>query len=149
MHHGHATTVKRKTKGGTVAATPLLQRSLQCPYCPAKCVLEQCLTMHLQAKHGQPRRQAKHNSMKVECKEPAAHLLECQSLRELRRKRGLETPKDGEVFFSCQLTSFLKELFKPASPSALTPDEPESSSVEQQRGTARPQRCILHAPTLR
>ncbi|KAH8603496.1 hypothetical protein ERJ75_001816700 [Trypanosoma vivax] len=32
-NHKHATTVKLKTKDGTVAVSPLLQRSLQCPYC--------------------------------------------------------------------------------------------------------------------
>ncbi|CCD21130.1 reverse transcriptase (RNA-dependent DNA polymerase), partial [Trypanosoma vivax Y486] len=125
MHHKHATTVKRKMKDGTVAATPLLQRSLQCPYCLMKCALKQCLTMHLQAKRGQPRREARHNSLKVECKETAAHLLECPSLRELRRKHRLETLKDGELFFNAQLATFLKELFKLESPSAPTPDEPE------------------------
>ncbi|KAH8617294.1 hypothetical protein ERJ75_000391400 [Trypanosoma vivax] len=81
--------------------------------------------MDLRAKHGQPRREARHNSLKVECKETAAHLVECPSLRELRRKRGLETPKDGELFFSAQLASFLKELFKLESPSAPTSEEPE------------------------
>ncbi|KAH8617792.1 hypothetical protein ERJ75_000337000 [Trypanosoma vivax] len=81
--------------------------------------------MHLQAKHGQPRREARHNSLKVECRESAAHLLECPSLRELRKKRGLETPKGRELFFSAQLASFLKELFKLESPSAPTPDESE------------------------
>ncbi|KAG8342813.1 hypothetical protein TRVL_06361 [Trypanosoma vivax] len=124
-HHEHATTVKQKMKDGTVAATPLLKRSLQCPYCPMKCALKQSLTMHLQAKHGQPRREAEHNLLKVECKESAAHLLECPSLRELRRKHELETPKDGELFFGGQLASFLKELFKLESPSAPTSDEPE------------------------
>ncbi|CCD15171.1 hypothetical protein, unlikely [Trypanosoma congolense IL3000] len=39
---------------------------------------------------------------------------------------GLETRKDGEVFFSAQLVGFLKELFKLESPSAPTPDKPES-----------------------
>ncbi|KAH8609047.1 hypothetical protein ERJ75_001261000 [Trypanosoma vivax] len=112
-------------KDGTVAATRLLQRSLQCPYCPMKCALKQYLTMHLQAKHGQPRREARHNSLNVECKESAAHLLECPSLRELRKKHGLETLKSGELFFSAQLASFLKELFNRESPSAYTPDEPE------------------------
>ncbi|KAG8340407.1 hypothetical protein TRVL_08763 [Trypanosoma vivax] len=81
--------------------------------------------MHLRAKHGQPRREARHNSLKVECKETAAHLVECPSLRELRKKHGLETLKDGERFFSAQLASFLKELFKLESPSAPTSDEPE------------------------
>ncbi|KAH8619520.1 hypothetical protein ERJ75_000158200 [Trypanosoma vivax] len=81
--------------------------------------------MRLQAKHGQPRREARHNSLKVECKESEAHLLECPSLRELRKKHELETLKDGELFFSAQLSSFLKELFKLESPSATTPDEPE------------------------
>ncbi|KAG8340414.1 hypothetical protein TRVL_08756 [Trypanosoma vivax] len=102
-HHKHATTVKRKTKDGTVAATPLLQRLLQCPYCPMKCALKQYFTMHLQAKHGQPRKESVHNSLKVECKGYAAHLLGCPSLRELRKKHGLETLKDGELFFSAQL----------------------------------------------
>ncbi|KAG8345516.1 hypothetical protein TRVL_03652 [Trypanosoma vivax] len=81
--------------------------------------------MHLQAKHGKPRREAEHNSLKVECRESAAHLLECPSLRELRKKHGLVTLKDVEVFFSAQLSSFSKELFKLESPSAPTPDEPE------------------------
>ncbi|KAG8340300.1 hypothetical protein TRVL_08875 [Trypanosoma vivax] len=124
-HHKHATTVKQKMKDSTVAVSPLLKRSFQCPYCPVKCALKQRLTMHLRAKHGQPRREAKHSSLKVECKESAAHRLECPSLRELRKKHGLETLKDGELFFSAQLASFLKELFKLASPSAPTPDEPE------------------------
>ncbi|KAH8606860.1 hypothetical protein ERJ75_001449300 [Trypanosoma vivax] len=95
------------------------------PCCPVKCALKQSLTMHLRAKHGQPRREARHNSLKVECKETAAHLVECPSLRELRKKHGLETLKDGERFFSAQLASFLKELFKLESPSAPTSDEPE------------------------
>ncbi|KAG8345043.1 hypothetical protein TRVL_04132 [Trypanosoma vivax] len=112
-------------KDGMVAATPLLQRSFQCPYCLMKCALKQCLTMHLHAKRGQPRREAVHNSLKVECKESAAHLVECQSLREIRKQHGLETLKDGELFFSAQLASFLKELFKLESPSAPNPDEPE------------------------
>ncbi|KAH8610384.1 hypothetical protein ERJ75_001111000 [Trypanosoma vivax] len=112
-------------KDGTVAATPLLQRSLQCPYWPVKCALKQCLTMHLQAKRGQPGREARHNSLRVERSESAAHLLECPSLRELRKRHGLETLMDREVFFSAQLASFLKELFKLESPSVPTPDEPE------------------------
>ncbi|CCD18493.1 hypothetical protein ERJ75_000487900 [Trypanosoma vivax] len=124
-HHEHATTAKQKMKDGTAAATPLLQRSLQSLYCPVKCALKQCLTMHPQAKHGQPRREAVHNSLKVDCGESAAHLLECPSLRELRKKHGLETLKSGELIFSAQLASFLKELFKLASPSAPTPHEPE------------------------
>ncbi|KAH8617513.1 hypothetical protein ERJ75_000363000 [Trypanosoma vivax] len=112
-------------KDGTVAVTPLLQRSLQCPYCLMKCALKQYNTMHPQAKHGQPKREARHNSLKVERKESAAHLVECPSLRELRKRHGLETLKDGELFFSAQLASFLKELFKLERPSAPTPDEPE------------------------
>ncbi|KAG8341148.1 hypothetical protein TRVL_08023 [Trypanosoma vivax] len=114
---------------GTAAATPLLQRSLQRPYCPVKCALKQYLTMHFQAKHGQPRREARHNSLKVECEESATHLLECPSLRKLRNKHGLETLKDVEVLFSAQLASFLKELFKLETPSAPTSDEPESKSA--------------------
>ncbi|KAG8339715.1 reverse transcriptase (RNA-dependent DNA polymerase) [Trypanosoma vivax] len=117
-HREHATTVKRKMKDGMVAATPLLRRSLQCPYCPVKCALKRCLALPLQAKHGQPRREARHNSLKAECRESAPHLLECPSLRELRKKHELETLKDGELFFSAQLASFLKELFKLESPSA-------------------------------
>ncbi|KAH8613015.1 hypothetical protein ERJ75_000825700 [Trypanosoma vivax] len=124
-HHGHATTVKQKMKDGTVAVTPLLQRSLQCPCCPMKRALKQCLTMRLQARRSQPRWEARHNSLKVECRESAAHLLECPRLRELRKKRGLETPKGRELFFGAQLASFLKELFKLESPSAPTPDEQE------------------------
>ncbi|KAG8344805.1 hypothetical protein TRVL_04355 [Trypanosoma vivax] len=112
-------------KDGTVAVTPLLQRSLQSPYCPMKCALKLYITMHLQAKHQQPRREARHNSLKVECRESAAHLLESPSLRELRKRHGLETLKDGELFFSAQLPSFLKELFKLGSPSAAAPDESE------------------------
>ncbi|KAH8611450.1 hypothetical protein ERJ75_001007200 [Trypanosoma vivax] len=81
--------------------------------------------MRLQAKHGQPRREAEHKSLRVECKASVAH-LECLSLQELRKKHGLETSKNGWVFFSAQLASFLKELFKLASPSAHTPDEQES-----------------------
>ncbi|KAH8617759.1 hypothetical protein ERJ75_000339500 [Trypanosoma vivax] len=111
-------------KDGTVAPTPLLQRSLQCPYCPMKRALKQYLTMHLQAKHGQPRREARDSSLKVECKGSAAHFLECPSLRELRKKHGLETLKDGELFFSAQLASLLKELFKLKSPPTHTPYEP-------------------------
>ncbi|KAH8609167.1 hypothetical protein ERJ75_001246000 [Trypanosoma vivax] len=76
-HHKQATTVKRKMKDDTVAVTPLLQRSLRWPYCPVKCTHKQYLTMRLQAKHGQPRREARHSSLKVECRESAAHLLEC------------------------------------------------------------------------
>ncbi|KAH8605259.1 hypothetical protein ERJ75_001635500 [Trypanosoma vivax] len=91
----------------------------------AKRVLEQYLTMRLQAKHGQPRREAEHNSLKVECEEFAAHLLACQSLRELRKRHRLQTLKDGELFFGAQLASFLKELFELASPSAHKTDEPE------------------------
>ncbi|KAH8605290.1 hypothetical protein ERJ75_001632500 [Trypanosoma vivax] len=90
-----------------------------------KCPLKQCLAIHLQGKRGQPRREARHNSLKVEYKESAAHLLECPSLRELRKKHVLETLKEGELFFSAQLASILKELFKLESPSAATPDEPE------------------------
>nr|CCD15538.1 unnamed protein product [Trypanosoma congolense IL3000] len=59
-HHGHAATVKGKMKDGTVAVTPLLQRSIQCPYRPVKCDLKQHLTMHLQAKHGQRKKEAEH-----------------------------------------------------------------------------------------
>ncbi|KAG8339280.1 hypothetical protein TRVL_09890 [Trypanosoma vivax] len=81
--------------------------------------------MHLHAKCIQPRREAEHNSLKVERKESAPHLLECPSLRELRKKHGLETLNGGELFFRAQHASFLKELFKLASPSAPTPDEPE------------------------
>ncbi|KAG8339887.1 hypothetical protein TRVL_09285 [Trypanosoma vivax] len=81
--------------------------------------------MHLQAKRDQPRREARHSLLKVERKESAAHLLVFPSLRELKKKHGLETLKDGELFFSAQLASFLKELFKLGSPSAPTPDEPK------------------------
>ncbi|KAH8619890.1 hypothetical protein ERJ75_000127200 [Trypanosoma vivax] len=123
-HHEHAATAKRKLTVSTVAASPLVQRSFRCSHWPMKCALKQCRAMRLQAKHGQPRREARHNSLKVECKESAAHLLECQSLRELRKKHGLETLKDGVLFFSAQLARFLKELFKLESPSAPTPDEP-------------------------
>ncbi|KAG8345363.1 hypothetical protein TRVL_03797 [Trypanosoma vivax] len=104
-----------------------------------KCALEQYLTMHLQAKHGQPRREARHNSLKVECKGSAAHLLACTSLRELRSKHGLETLKDGELFFSAQLASFLKELFKLESPSAPTPDEPELRPARAVKSDCSPQ----------
>ncbi|KAG8341345.1 hypothetical protein TRVL_07826 [Trypanosoma vivax] len=107
-------------KPGTVKVSPLLQRSFQSPYCPMKRALKQHLTMRLQAKDGQPRREAKHNSLKVKNKESAAHLLECTSLRELRKKHGLETLKDGELFFSAPLASFLKELFKLESTSVHT-----------------------------
>ncbi|KAG8343644.1 hypothetical protein TRVL_05530 [Trypanosoma vivax] len=124
-HHKNATTVQRNMKDGTVAVPPLLQRSLQCPYCPMKCALKQYLAMHLQAKRGQTRREARHNSMKVECRKSAAHLLECPSLRDIRKKRRLEKLDDGELFFSAQLACFLKELFKIENPSAPTPDEPE------------------------
>ncbi|KAG8341776.1 hypothetical protein TRVL_07393 [Trypanosoma vivax] len=124
-HHNNATTVKQKMKDGTVAVSPLLQRSHQCPYCPVKRTLKQYLTMHLKAKHVQQRRVASHNSLKVECRESAAHLLECPSLRKIRKKHGLETLKDGDVFFSAQLASFLKELFRLESPSAHKTDEPE------------------------
>ncbi|KAH8611003.1 hypothetical protein ERJ75_001042900 [Trypanosoma vivax] len=137
-HRKHATTVKRKMKDGTVAATPLLQRSLQCPYCPVKCALKQYLTMRLQAKHGQPRREARHSSPKVECKESAAHLLECPSFRELGKRRGLETMKDGEMFFSAQLAGSLREFFKPESPSANTPDEPELRSTRAMKRDRSP-----------
>ncbi|KAG8339526.1 hypothetical protein TRVL_09644 [Trypanosoma vivax] len=123
--HKQATTVNQKMKDGTVAVTHLLQRSLQCPYCPMKCALKQCRTMHLQVKHARPRRPARHNSPKVECKESAVHLLECPSLRELRKKHGLEALNGGKLFFSAQLVSFLKELFKLVSPSFPTPDEPK------------------------
>nr|CCC48378.1 hypothetical protein, conserved in T. vivax [Trypanosoma vivax Y486] len=124
-HHKNATTVKRKMKDGTVAVTPLLQRSLQCPYCPMKCALKQYLTTPLKAKRGQPRQEERHNSLKVKNKESAAHLLECPNLREIRKKHGLETLKDGELFSSAQLASFLKELFKLEKRSAPTPEEPE------------------------
>ncbi|KAH8606444.1 hypothetical protein ERJ75_000516200 [Trypanosoma vivax] len=40
-------------------------------------------------------------------------------------KHELETLKDGELFFSAQLASFLKELFKLESPSEHTADEPK------------------------
>ncbi|CCD12246.1 unnamed protein product [Trypanosoma congolense IL3000] len=123
--HDHATTVKRKMKDGTIAVTPLLQRSLQCPYCPMKCALKQYLTIHLQAKHGQRKKESEHNLLKAECEESAAHLLELPSLRGLRKKHGLETRKDGEVFFSAQLASFLKELFKLESPLSPPLDSPK------------------------
>ncbi|KAG8340150.1 hypothetical protein TRVL_09019 [Trypanosoma vivax] len=112
-------------KDVTAAVSPLLQRSLQCPYCPMKRALKQCLTMHLREKHGQQRGEAVHNLPKVKCRESAAHLLECPSLRERRKKHGLETLKDGELFISAQLASFLSS-FKLESPSAPTHDEPES-----------------------
>ncbi|KAH8608257.1 hypothetical protein ERJ75_001345500 [Trypanosoma vivax] len=107
-------------KDGMVAPTPLLQRSPQCPYCPAKRALKQYLTMRLHAKRGQPKREAVHNSLKIDCGESAAHLLECPSLRELRKKRGMGILKEGEVFFSAQLASFLKELFKLETPFCAT-----------------------------
>ncbi|KAG8340648.1 hypothetical protein TRVL_08528 [Trypanosoma vivax] len=91
-----------------------------------KCALKQCLTMHRHAKQNQPRRQATHNSPKEKCKESAAHLLECPSLRELRMQHGLETLKDGELFAGAQLASFVKELFKQEISSGPTPDEPKS-----------------------
>ncbi|KAH8612365.1 hypothetical protein ERJ75_000897400 [Trypanosoma vivax] len=100
----------------TIAPVPALHN---------ECALRQYLTMRLRAKHGQTSRQAKHNSLKVECRESAAHLLQCPSLQELRKKHGLETMKDGGLFFSAQLASFLKELFKLEIPAAPTPDEPE------------------------
>ncbi|KAH8614859.1 hypothetical protein ERJ75_000645100 [Trypanosoma vivax] len=124
-HHKNATSAKRKITVGTVATTPLVQRTLQCPCCPMKCALQQCLAMHRQAKHSQPRRQSKQNSLKVECQDSVAQLLRRPSLRELREKHELETLKDGELFSRAQLPSFLKELFKLESPNANTPDEQE------------------------
>ncbi|KAG8342845.1 hypothetical protein TRVL_06327 [Trypanosoma vivax] len=47
--------------------------------------------------------------------------------------------KDGELFFSAQLASFLKELFKLESPSAHTPYEPElrpAPAVKRHRSPA-------------
>ncbi|KAH8617285.1 hypothetical protein ERJ75_000398400 [Trypanosoma vivax] len=90
-----------------------------------KCALKRYLIMHLHAKRDQPKREADHDSLKVECKESAAHLLECPSLRERRKKHGPETLKGGELFFSAQVGSFLKELFRLESPSAPNPDEPK------------------------
>ncbi|CCD12212.1 unnamed protein product [Trypanosoma congolense IL3000] len=121
-HHDNATTVKGKMKDDTVSLIPLLSRSLQCPYCPMKCALKQYLTIHLQAKHGQPKKEAEHNLLKARCEESVAHLLECPSLRELRKKHGLETLRDREAFFSAQLSSFLKELFQLESPLSLPLD---------------------------
>ncbi|CCD20264.1 hypothetical protein, conserved [Trypanosoma vivax Y486] len=135
----HAATMQRKMKDGTVAPTPLVQRSLQCPYCPMKCALKKYLTTPLKAKRGQPRREVRHSSQKVDCKESAAHLLDCPSLRELRKKHGLGTPRGGELFFSAQLAGFLKELFKLDSPSAPNPDEPKlrpARAVKRHRSPA-------------
>ncbi|KAH8619305.1 hypothetical protein ERJ75_000175400 [Trypanosoma vivax] len=126
-------------KDGTVAVSPLLQRSLQCPYCQVKCALKQCLTMRLQAKRSRARMISVHSSLRAECKESAAHLLKRPSLRELRKKHGLETLKDGELFFSAQLAIFLKELFKLESPSSPTPGEPElrtARAVKKHRSPA-------------
>ncbi|CCD18836.1 hypothetical protein, conserved [Trypanosoma vivax Y486] len=138
-HHKNDTTAKRKLTVGTVAPTPLLQRSLQCPYCPTKRALKQCLTMRRQAKHGQPGRQDKHDSLKVENQDSVAQLLGRPSLRELTKKHELESLKEGELFFSAQLASFPQELFKLESPSAHTPGEPE----------LRPARAVKghHSPT--
>ncbi|CCD17182.1 unnamed protein product [Trypanosoma congolense IL3000] len=58
-HHDHATTGKRKKRDGKVAVTPLPAQSPQCPYCPKKCALKMHLTIHLQAKHGQPKKRGR------------------------------------------------------------------------------------------
>ncbi|CCD16832.1 hypothetical protein, unlikely [Trypanosoma congolense IL3000] len=52
------------------------------------------------------------------------------------KKHGLETPKEreGEIFFSAQLASFLKELFKPESPWSPPLD---SSELKQTRAVRR------------
>ncbi|KAH8608518.1 hypothetical protein ERJ75_001300100 [Trypanosoma vivax] len=123
-HHKNATTVARKMKDGTAAATPLPKRWLRCPCYPAKRVLEKCLAMHLQAEHGQARREAEDNLLMVECEEFAAHLLGCPNLRELRKRHRLQTLKNEELFFSAQLARLLKELFELARPSAHKTDEP-------------------------
>ncbi|KAH8606296.1 hypothetical protein ERJ75_001533100 [Trypanosoma vivax] len=74
--------------------------------------------MRRQAKHGQPGRQDKHDSLKVEYQDSVAQLLGRPSLRELTQTNELETLKDGELFFSAQLASFPQELFKLESQSA-------------------------------
>ncbi|KAH8606756.1 hypothetical protein ERJ75_001480700 [Trypanosoma vivax] len=123
-HHKHAATVQRKMKDGTAAETPLPQRSLRCPCCPAKRVLEQCLAMHLQAKRGQPRReqaQLAEGGVRGVCGAPPG----VPKLARVKEEAGLQTLKGGELFFGAQLASFLKELFEPARPSAHKTDEPE------------------------
>ncbi|KAG8342889.1 hypothetical protein TRVL_06272 [Trypanosoma vivax] len=125
-HHKHAKKVRRKMKADTLSATPLLQRSLQCPYCPMKCALKQSLTVHLEAKNGRPIRQTRNTSLKEEYKESEAHLLECPSLRDEREHSGLENVREGELFFSAELATFLQELFTLAEPSKTPTDEPET-----------------------
>ncbi|KAG8339653.1 hypothetical protein TRVL_09520 [Trypanosoma vivax] len=112
-------------KDGMVAATPLLRRSLQCPYCPVKCALKQCLAMHLQAKHGQPRREARHNSLKAECRESVAHLLECPSLRELRKEARTGNAEGRGVVLQCSTGQLLEGTLQAREPIRPNPDEPE------------------------
>ncbi|CCD11847.1 unnamed protein product [Trypanosoma congolense IL3000] len=95
------------------------------PTLPMKCALKQYLTIHLQAKHGQRKKESEHNLLKAECEESAAHLLECTSSREIKKKHRLETLWDGGVFFSAQLAGFLKELFKLESPLIPPLDSPK------------------------
>ncbi|KAG8343594.1 hypothetical protein ERJ75_001515300 [Trypanosoma vivax] len=80
--------------------------------------------MHLQTWRSQTSRQTDYNSLKVEYKDTAAHLLEWPSLRELTEKQELDTLKQGELFFSAQLASFPQPLFNIETTSAPTPDEP-------------------------
>ncbi|KAH8612862.1 hypothetical protein ERJ75_000846400 [Trypanosoma vivax] len=83
--------------------------------------------------------EARHNSMKVESKESAAHLLGRPSLREPRRKNRLEDLGSVGFVVQCSTGSFLKKIFKLESPVAAAPDEAElrtARAVKRHRSTA-------------
>ncbi|CCD16020.1 hypothetical protein, unlikely [Trypanosoma congolense IL3000] len=91
----HAT---RKMKDESVVITLTMRHTLQCWHGPMKCEREQCLTtMHLQARHRQPRKEVEHNALKAMRQESAAYLLVCQTLFPLRQRHGLECLKEEQV----------------------------------------------------
>ncbi|CCD11603.1 unnamed protein product [Trypanosoma congolense IL3000] len=106
----HAT---RKMKDEFVVFTLTMHHTLQCWHGPMKCEREQCLTtMHLQAKHSQPKEGVEHNALKAMRQESAAYLLVCQTLFPLRQKHGLECLKEEQVYHSEPLARSLADLFK-------------------------------------
>ncbi|CCD12175.1 unnamed protein product [Trypanosoma congolense IL3000] len=103
----------RKMKDESMVITLTMRHTLQCWHGPMKCEREQCLTtMHLQAKHRQPRKEVEHNALKAMRQESSAHMLVRPSLLLLRQRHDLECLKEEQVYRSEPLARSLADLFK-------------------------------------
>ncbi|CBH09660.1 hypothetical protein TbgDal_II4390 [Trypanosoma brucei gambiense DAL972] len=75
------------------------------------CAQKQYITMHNQLRRGQPKKEVAHNVLKATCEESSVNLLVCPKLLSLRKKQGIESLTEREIYNSKQLIRFLMDLF--------------------------------------